>query len=61
MPPDYCLALAACSNGAQFKDHFDSRYHWGEDSVAVCLGQAVVMYYVQQKGCTRIMGTSGRT
>jgi hypothetical protein len=60
MLPDFCLELA-CPNGAQFKDHFDSRYHWGECIVGVCLGQAAGMYYVQQKGCTRIMGTSGRT
>ena len=51
VPPDYCLALSY-PNGAQFKDHFDSRFRWGECIVGVCLGQAVVMYFVQQMGPT---------
>lgn len=49
VPPDYCLALSY-PQGAEFKQHYDSRYRWGECVACVCLGQACVMYFIQEKG-----------
>jgi hypothetical protein len=42
------------------QDHFDSCYHWHECIVGVCLEQAAVMYFVQEKGRTRIMAAGNK-
>lgn len=49
VPPDYCLGLSY-PKSAQFNSHYDSRYRWGECITGVCLGQAGVIYFTQQKG-----------
>ena len=44
--PNYLFAITYPAGCTGFKDHFDSRYRWGETVVGVTMGRGCTMYFV---------------
>ena len=56
VPPDYLFAISYPAGCTGFKEHFDSRYRWGETVVGVTLGRECVMYFVPGNGAIKARG-----
>ena len=46
LAPDYLFAITYPAGCTGFKEHFDSRYRWGETVVGVTLGREATLYFV---------------
>lgn len=54
-----CFAISYPAGCSGFKEHFDSRYKWGETVVGVTLGRAATLYFIPGNAAMKAKGPPG--